>query len=206
LEANPALAFNTWFQKSTGLSLQELVAKANLGTQAALDLQAEAVNKEFITSNPGYYPDPDYQNFASLVRWIAKYKLGKTATDKNAQAVFNDLVSSGKWTVENLEEAYQDLSEDGLLVKAPKPPKTPPPVEVQTTEPAPPAPRPEERIVRTETRPRAALGIRTSDVTPAPPPAPEQAPSAEDFDSMTDEQITNLMKQIRRNAIQNRRS
>ena len=206
LESNPALAFDNWFQKRTGKTMDELVNLANQGSQAALELQAEQVSKEFTSRNPEYYADPEWKNFASVVKWVAKYKFGHPASDANVQQRFNELVASGNWTVDNLEEAFEDLKDD--LVKAPKPPKvaTPQatPVAVQP-EPA-PAPRtPDPRIVSVETRPRAATGLRSSDVTPVVPATPK-APSAEDLESMTDDQIKALLGGVQRLRAQSRRS
>jgi hypothetical protein len=125
---------------------------------------------------------------------------------KDAVSGMYDLNAAGHWNVANLEEAFEDLSSDELLNKAPAPrqPKTPPPVTV-SQEPA-PAPRPDERIVQVVTRPRAATGLRPSDVTPvAPPPAPT-APSVEDLENLTDAQVKELMAGVRRQRILSRRS
>lgn len=212
LDANPNLAFQNWFQKATGLSVQELVNIAQEGRQASLELRAEAVNKEFLSRNPDYYGDPNFENFAALVKWVAKFKADKIIRKGEETQTFNELVSSGIWTVENIEEAFEDLSSDDLLVKPPRQPKqappqvdTPPPVAVQLQEPA-PAPRPDSRIVSQVTRPRAALGISRNDVTPVAEPTTPKAPSAEDLEDMTDEQIAQLMRSVQRHRIAGRRS
>ena len=212
LEANPDLAFSTWFQKKTGRSVEQLVELAQKGANAEINLEMEATSRDFLGRNPDYYPDPANKNFELLVKWIAKFKLGKTATDANALQVMNELGASGNWTVENLEEAFQDLANDGLMISKPKAPLTPTSVTsvtpvVTSQEPAQPAPRPpDERIVRRETRPRAATGIRTADITPVAPPVVPAASSAEDLDNMTDEQHDLLWKAVRRQHIQGRRS
>jgi hypothetical protein len=203
LESNPALAFETWFQKRAGKTLDELVSQSNEGRQASLELQAEAVSKEFTTRNPDYFGDPEWKNFSAIVKWVAKYKFGHPANDANVQQRFNELVASGHWTVDNLEEAFEDLKED--MVRPPKPPKTPTPVAV-LPEPAPAPRQPDERIVRVETRPRAATGLRPSDVTPAALPETPKAPSAEDLESMTDSQIKQLLGGVQRLRAQSRRS
>ena len=212
LDSDPNLALQSWFQKTTGLSVQELVGSAQEGRQASLELRAEAVNREFIARNPDYYGDTNFENFASLVKWVAKFKAGKVIHKGEETQTFNELVSSGIWTVDNLEEAFEDLSNDDLLVKPPKQPRqapqqvdTPPPVAVQQQEPA-PAPRPDSRIVSQVTRPRAALGIGRNDVTPAVEPAAPKAPSAEDLESLSDEAVAQLLRGVQRERALSRRS
>lgn len=207
LGSDPDLALESWFQKKTGLNVNQLVQLAQQGAQAGLELQAESVSKEFVARNPDYYSDPELKNFASLVKWIAKFKMGKIANDQNAQQIFNEMIAAGYYTVDNLEEAFADLSADGFMVRAPKAPQPPPPV-VVAPEPAPttPAPRPDSRIVNVETRPRAALGLRPSDVTPAAPPDAPTAPSVEDFEAMSDSEVASAIAAVRRHKMQSRRS
>lgn len=190
LDSNPDLALSNWFQKATGLSVQQLVGLAQKGANADASLETEAIGKEFMGRNPDYFAS--MPNLNRLIQWLGKFKLG------NPSAGMNELYVGGVWTVENLEEAFHDLSEDGFLAKAPKPVVTAP-------EPV-PQPRPEERIVRTETRPRAALGLRTNDVSPTPLPEAPKAPSVEDLDSMTDQQVKDTLNAIRRQKILSRRS
>ena len=202
LGSNPDQALESWFQKRTGLSVNQLVALAQKGASADANLRTEAVSREFLSRNPDYYPDN--RNIELILKWLGKFKLG------NPNATMYDLDSAGQWTVENIEEAFVDLSDDGYLVKAPKPSKVPPteettpPVAVHS-EPA-PAQRPDERIVRTETRPRAALGIRTSDITPVATPEAPTAPSVEDLNNLSDEAVKTLLNGVRRQRVQARRS
>ena len=205
LDSNPALAMETWFQKATGLSVQELVGYARQGSNASLELRAESINKVFTSRNPDYFSDEGYKNFSSLVKWVAKFKAGKIATDANAEQVFWELVASGIWAVENIEEAFEDLKSDGELLMAPKPSQQAPPVIVQQPEPV-PAPRSDARIVQTVTRPRAALGIRPNDVTPVASPEAPKAPSVEDFENMSDAEIASALAAVRRQKILSRRS
>ena len=210
MQSNPDLAIETWFQKKYGRTFGDLVQKSDRGSSADASLRTEAVCRGFLNRNSDWYNDPESQNFIKLVQWLSKYKLGKVIPDNTdvTPGMF-ELDSTGWWTVESLEEAFADLSGDGFLLKAPRLPKapqhveTPPPVEVRS-EPV-PAPRPDERIVRTETRPRAALGISRNDVTPVAAPA-ETAPSVEDLESMTDDQIKALLGGIKRNRVLARRS
>ncbi len=205
LESDPALALDNLFQKRTGLTVQQLVDLAQKGAQANMSLETEAVAREFVQRNPEYYSDSENHNFNELIKWLAKFKLNKIANETNAQELFSELWSTGNFTVQNLEEAFEDLTEDGKLVK-PRLPKTPTPVEVQP-EPVPAPATPSPRIVSTETRPRAATGIRSSDVTPVPNPAQPAAPTDDDLENQTDEQISALLAGVRKlKAQQARRS
>jgi hypothetical protein len=205
--SDPSAALDLLIKKRTNVTLEELVGKAQRGDQASMNLETEAISKEFAQRNPDYYSDFEYKNFKSLIQWLAKFKLGKTATDANAGEIFSELWSTGNYTVDNLEEAFQDLTADGLMVK-PRLPKTPPPVEVPSVPPAPqPAPATSDpRIVSRETRPRAALGIGRSDLTPVAPPATPTAPTDEDLENLSDAEIKALLGGVRRQRIAARRS
>lgn len=203
LDSNPDLAFSNWFQKKTGLNVEDLVTLARKGANANNEITMDATNRTFVANNPDYYGDPDFKNFNALVRYIAKHKLGKTVTDKTAYPAAVELHESGLWTVENLEEAFQELSDDGFLVLAPRLPKAPPEPETPVRQETRP---PDGRIVQQVTRPRAALGIRSSDVTPVPPPAPPTAPSVEDIDSLDQAAFDKLYQQSLAIARQRRRT
>jgi hypothetical protein len=138
---------------------------------------------------------------------LAKFKLNKIANDGNSQEIFQEIWATGNYTVENLEEAFEDLTEDGKLVK-PRLPKPPPPVEVPSVTPAPqPAPATSApRIVKTETRPRAALGIQASDITPVAQPQNPTAPTDEDLENMSDSQLSELLRASLRLKAKARRS
>ena len=214
-ESDPVAANDFMLQKTRGITMDQVLTLAQQGAQkgsyAANQLTAEQANKTFLANNPDYYPDKDFVNFNRLVQWLAKFKLGEPARKGEEEAAFNKLLSTGNYTAENLEEAFQDLKDDDLMIQAPRQPKTPspetveppPPVAVQH-EPA-PAPRPDSRIVSQVTRPRAALGIGRNDVTPVKPPESPNAPSAEDFENMTDEEVANTLNAIRRARAQSRR-
>ena len=206
-ESDPSAAFDLLLQKTRGVTIDDILDSANEGKEkgsyAANTLSAEQVNKTFLANNPDYYPDPNFTNFGLIVKWLAKFKLGKSFRKGEEEQIFNELVATGNYTAENLEEAFKDLSDDDLLVRAPRQPNPPPPVVVE--EPV-PAPRPDSRIVSQVTRPRAALGIRPSDVTPVRTSETPNAPSAEDLEDYSDEQIAALMAGIRQQRARSRRS
>lgn len=214
-ESDPVAANDFLLQKTRGVTMDQVLTLAQQGAQqgnyAANQLIAEQANKTFLANNPDYYPDENSLNFKLLIRWLGKFKLGEAVRSGEEEAAFTKLISAGQYTAENLEEAFQDLNNDGLMIQVPRQPKTPspetveppPPVAVQH-EPA-PAPRPDSRIVSQVTRPRAALGIGRNDVTPIKPPESPNAPSAEDFENMTDEEVANTLNAIRRARAQSRR-
>ena len=206
-QTNPAAAFDFLMRKTRGLTIDQVLELAQQGSRKADDvsnqLTGESVTKTFLANNPDYYPDPEWSNFGMLVKWLAKFKLGESVKKGEEEVMFNKLLSTGQYTVENLEEAFQDLSEDGLLLTVPRQPKPnlrtaepPTPVQVQN-EPA-PAPRPDPRIVSQVTRPRAALGLQRNDVTPVKTPENSTAPSAEDFESLPDDEVSALLNSVRR--------
>lgn len=201
LESNPALAFEEWFQKRTGLGVDQLVNMASKGSKAGDELSVEAVNKAFVARNPTYYGDENFENFELLVAYLGKNKIGKTLTLKNRDAVYQQLVNDGLWTVQNLEEAFTDLSDSGLLVEAPRTPKKQETVvPVAEVEPTPAPAVPDGRIVRTETRPRAGLGIRQSEVTASRTEDPKP-PQVEDLNNLSDEEISKLWNAVRKERI-----
>lgn len=216
LESDPVAAQDFLLLKTRGITMDQLVGMTQQAKQqgeyASNQLIAETANKTFLANNPDFFPDKDYKNFEMIIKWLAKFKLGKIAKEENVDPIFSELIASGNYTAETLEEAFEDLSTDGFLIQAPKAPKqaplqreTPPPVAVQQHEPA-PAPRPDSRIVNTVVRPRAATGLRTADVTPVSAPDTPKAPSAEDLDNMTEEGHQALWQAIRRERLKSRRS
>jgi len=210
LDSDPAAAQDFLLLKTRGITMDQVLALAEQGAAkgeyASNQLTAELANKTFLASNPDYYPDDNWHNYGMLLKWLSKYKLGQSV-DKADDSVLNKLITANVYTAENLEEAFRDLTDDDLLVKAPakKTPKTTPPVEVPS-EPTPPAPRPDPRIVSQVTRPRAGLGIGRNDITPVATPDSPKAPSAEDLDTLSDSEISNLLKAVQRQRILSQRS
>lgn len=198
LETDPDKGLDAWFTKRTGYSIEQLVAKAKAGEAAQRNLFLEGVHKQFLANNPTWYADERYENYKTLLGYLAKHKLGQKLTATNQEEIVENLVSGGHYTVQNLDEAFAELTEDELLLQ--KPQRAPEPV------PAPPAvpAAPPERIVRTETRPRAGLGLRSTETTPVPATAPKP-PSAEDFENMTLDEINAAIAKIQRDAWKSRR-
>jgi hypothetical protein len=210
LDSDPEAAQDFLLLKTRGMTMDQLIADARQGATkgeyVSNQLTAETVNNTFLRNNPDYYPDENWHNYTMVIKWLAKYKLGQTV-DKVDDSVLSRLISANFYTVENLEEAFRDLTDDDLLVKAPvkRLPKTPPQVEVQP-EPIPPAPRPDPRIVSQVTRPRASLGIGRNDITPVASSETPKAPSVEDLDDLSDSEISNLLKAVQRQRSPGRRS
>lgn len=93
LANNPSLAFDKLFQKRLGSSPEEV----KKGLQRLADIDREAADKQaavtFVEKNPDYVATP--KNGAKIDRYLKTYNL--------------------PGTVENIEKAFQDLSESGLL-------------------------------------------------------------------------------------------
>jgi hypothetical protein len=175
-----------------------MATEASRGKKANLELIAEQESKKFLSANPDYYADDGWQNYKLLISYLSKHKLGRVLTPTNQESLLAELIETGLYTATNLEEAFTELSEAGLLLLKPRDPKpTPAP-------PAPPAPT-TERIVRTETRPRAGLGIRQTEATSTRTPEPEKPLSVEDLNSLSDEEVKKLFQDARQLEIRNRR-
>lgn len=215
LEADPDKAFDIRFQKKFGMTESQFVAlvhdiqaKADRGVEAYEELTVEGVSKEFLERNKDRY-HPYEENGANIMAWLCKHKLRRAITkNDNFGTISGELLAKGLYTVENLEEALEDLEDSGLL--------TPPPDEHQEEPaqdpPTPPAKPSGERNVPTQStriasqtrRPRGGLGIRSSSVSTHIPDEPT-APSVEDLDNLSNEQINELFSNVRRTKIQNRR-
>jgi hypothetical protein len=161
---------------------------------------------------------PEYityeKNFEALIAWLCKYKLGQPLNGRDPNALVGVLYNAGKFTSENLDEAYEDLVNDGLLDlqdlnPEPETPAEPvkPAAPVAPAAPVKPAAPPEdERIVRLTRRPRAALGIRTRETVSAVlPDESDKAPTVEEFDNMSTGDIEKLLSDIRKSRLGTRR-
>lgn len=209
LQSDPDLALQDWFQKKTGLTLEQLLQVVREGQAAKNELSAEAVARGFIGNCPGYFPDQSGHNMRALVSYVFKNVANESVpTDRDPIGV---LLSKGLWTVENLTQAYEDLNEAGLLVQRPAvvETKTEEPAEEPTPAPvpaAPAAPAPNsERIARTVKRPRAGLGLGRNEASSAATIPEAKPPSDEELDSMSDADIEKLMSDVRRARAQTRR-
>lgn len=211
LNDNPDAALEKWFQSKTGLSVAELVKVAKTGKSASDELEAEAISKEFLARHPDY--EPFEKNFETLVAWLCKYKLNQPLNGRDPNSMIETLFKAGQWTAETLDEAYEDLVNDGLLdlraaelepepvvPAAPAAPATPatPAVADPTTS--------NDRIVRAR-RPRAGnanLGIRVSE-TVARNTEAATPPSVEELDNLSDAEVEKLLNGVRQSRLVARR-
>ena len=219
LQADPDKAFELWFQKKFGLSAGELVniaqsarEDAKKGREAHTELTIESVSKEFLERNKDtYYPYEE--NGANIMGWLCKHKLRRAVTKQDDfGSISSELLDKGLYTVENLEEAMEDLRDSGLLTPPPEPEQN----QEETPAPA-PAPAPARavttprqtqhaepqnpRIVAQKRQPRGGLGLRPSAAT-SPTPEPDKAPSVDDLENASTEQINELFSAVRRHALQ----
>lgn len=178
-------AFNKLLQYTTGnpgITFQEFV---NWMVSAQNHEKALKVGAEFRNRNPRYFVSQ--RNEDTMLDYLRTNKLD--------------------FTVKNLEQAFGDLSEAGLLDEAPKPqpvatvPPQPTPAPVSTVAPAPAAPvvptvvptPVNPRIERPAGRANATFGLRESETTTIRPPSTTaNVPSAEEMENMTDAEIAQL--------------
>lgn len=221
MEADPDKAADLRFQKKYGMTEAELVSrflatekKAEKGAEAHDELSVEGVSKEFLEAHKDeYYPYAE--NGDAIMTWLCRNKLKRNVrTTDNFGTISGELLERGLYTVQNLEEAFEDLRDSGLLEPPPQPEST----EVEETpEPVPAAPvstsRParqvqpavsDSRIVSTRRQPRGGLGIRASSTGTREPEAP-RAPSADELENMSDSEIRELLHSTTRLRAQGRR-
>lgn len=200
LNSDPGLAFDTYFQKRTGLSIEQLTALANEGRLAKQELEAESVVRVFKARHPDYIMLDD--NYRAMLGWLAKYKLGRTLNEQNQYEIITALYDRGIWTPENLDEAFEDLAQDGLL-ELELEPEDEEPVPAPPAQPAAPTPNP--RIANVRVGQRAGLGIRQRETVNVPRADANQPPSDEEFERMSDAEIAAQFAAVRRYASQTRR-
>lgn len=209
LKSNPDTALEGWFQKKYGLSLEQLVGMAKQGSHAKAEQEMEAVARNFVNDNPDYYADPEGVNYTSVVAFIAKKYLDKTLTLANREAVLAEVYHRGYWTTDNLQEAYDELLESGLLQTKPveQPPvEVTPPAQTREAVVTPVAPAPASQptaIPAARRKPRAAitLGIRSNESVTPVVPAETKAPSDEDLESMSTDDIAKLIAGVRQEVL-----
>lgn len=193
LEESPALAHATWFQKETGMTLQELVTLTKSASQRSSDAQetsndvaATQILQNWVEITDDYTPHPD--NRDAIFAWLLKYKARQNPKNYDVPGAVAYLYEHDLLTTENLDLAWEDIKSDGRAVLA------------RAADPEPePAPAP---VVKTRTRPAAGLGIRSSEArsTPRPTAVSDEQP---DFSNMSLEESEKLMNDLRRLKIQN---
>ena len=226
---NPDLAFDKLFQIKTGLNVRQLAtlvqeanARSEKGQEASDALESEAVAKAFMEGQPNYLPS--MANYEAMLAWLAKYKLNESLTQTNGAQIMLDLLHKGFWTVEALDEAFESLTESGLLdvrrdqtsdeVEDEPEVTIPQPVaRVERTAPKPPVVANVEtdvtptdgRIARITRRPRAGLGIRPSEASGVSPnTSTAKPPSEAELESLSDDEITQLFAAVRRERSRSR--
>lgn len=202
LASDPDKALDLWFQKKTGLSVDQLVKMAQDSRQAASDA-VEIINidteaRAFRELRPLYAATNDNQ--VLIFGWLAKNKLGKELTEDNRDEIIEQLIAKRFYNRNTLAEAYDDLASDGLLElnQAPsepervelEPPKKEP---VKLVAPAPAQGIPEKRVGK---RAAGAFGISARETVGVPTKPSDSAPSDEELDNMSTEDIDKLMSGV----------
>jgi hypothetical protein len=197
---DPVAAYEKLHLIKTGRTLEQDAQRSAALERKTLEQDMALAAREFVSRNPDYYADPKFENYDLILGWLSKHKLRRKLTPETKADIEYTLLSNGQFTVDTLEEAFTDLKEDGLLLAAPRPQRAPAP------EP-PVVPATEQRIVRTETRPRAGYGIRQSETTQTPV---SSTPSSEsvNFAELSSQEIDRLYKEslalAQRSRAQNR--
>ena len=195
MDTDVEAAFEKLFVKKFGQTPESLAKQAAAGQQALYEQTLQGVNQQFRAEHPEYYPDDNGKNYQLLVQYMAKQSLGQSGkeTAKNLDKTIYDLVAGGYYTAENLEQAFEDLSED--MIYAPKPTASQP-TSTPSAEPRTETPPTDPRIVSVTRRPRAGLGLRPSDVSATPVPSSDKPPTVEDIasyaNSLKDEDLEKL--------------
>lgn len=184
LTSDPDAAFEMWFEKKTGKSLEAFVTESEAARLEARTIREGWEAKQFVDENENYVISD--KNSKALTSWLGEHKK--------------------EITTANLWEAFEELSKAGLL-DMPQP--APAPTPTVMPEPTVPAPtvtaQPNERIVREERRSRAGLGIRTAETTDAPAPTTERPPSDEGLRNLLPAELEKLVQDTLRLAASSRR-
>lgn len=219
-ESNPQAAQDYFNEKRYGLKPQEFVQKLNEGVIARQLGDIESVARTFVGNNTDYYPTAN--NFYTVVKYLVKTHFHRAINpNEDLNQLTIDLLESGIWTVENLEDAKDDLFASELLELRPAPPapvvrepEPTPPAPVAPPEPTPqsvppPVPQPvvppvpEARIAPPTVRLRQGnLGIRSTEV--ARPVTPESPVPDEDVNNWSDDVVEAAMRTFRLNRAKNR--
>ncbi len=202
LEADPDKAFDLRFQKKYNMTEDQFVSlvrkleiSARKGEEAYEELTIEGVSKEFLEAHKDeYYPYAE--NGEAIMTWLCRNKLKRNVTKSdNFGTISSELLRKNLYTVENLEEAFEDLRDSGLLTPPPEQeiptelPPEPAPVVQRQPEPVPTASNP--RIVASRRQARGGLGIRSSSIS-TPSPEEPRAPSADELENMSTAELSKL--------------
>ena len=184
LTSDPDSAFELWFEKKTGKSLEVFTTESETARAEVKTIREGWEAKQFVDENEDYVVSN--KNSAALTSWLTEHKK--------------------EITTENLWEAFEDLSKAGLLDMPQPPAPAPTPTVTPEPVPAPTVTAPtNERIVREERRSRAGLGIRTAETTDVPAPTTERPPSDEGLRSLPPAELEKLVQDTLRLAASSRR-
>ena len=211
LADDPDLAFQDWFQKKTGMSVEALASLAQEGRAASDAVTMDTEARAFKEAHPTYAATG--ANFQLLMGYLAKDKLNVELKPGNEDEVMNTLVRNDLFTRQALAEAFDTLSQDGLLELLPVE-EDKPEEEDNTATPVPAPPKPVVSAAPPsglpgKRSPRAAnvsLGIRPSTVSGVAPDANfDKAPSVDELENMSTDDIGNLLAGVRRLKARTRR-
>jgi hypothetical protein len=154
---------------------------------------------------------------AKIAARFFKARPGYVVSKANEEKMLEHIAQhyNKEFTVENLIDAFDELTEAGLLPDVAKPRPVAP--VIQQPEPvaavipaapvlaAPPAQPANARIERPAGRANATLGLRVSETTTVRPPTTREVPSAEEMENMTDAEIEQLFASVVRTKAQSAR-
>lgn len=198
--SDPIKALDFYFEKRTGKTIAQIATDSERGANADDEVYSDTQAKSFRAQRPEYFTTDE--NYYRLLATIAKKapELKGLVVTGDFENLISSLIKKRLFNAENLCEAYDELSEAGLLDLAPETqPAAPAPVPTPVVQPATITATPQsERIVRSVRRPRASLGIPQSATTVVAPAGSERGPSAEELDDLPFSEIENLIKGVRR--------
>lgn len=179
LEENPDLAMESWFQKRTGKSLEELMAILESSQAKADNAQAASEDTAIAQILIDWRDTSDYvnddRNRDAIIAWLLKFKARVSPARFSIESGLSYLYQGGHLTNENLDAAWEDLKEEGQAF-------------LNTPAPVPAA------VASGNRRPRnAGFNIRSNGgtVQTRTPQVPEKISQA-DLDKMSDDEIKAL--------------
>lgn len=210
--SDPAKAIEDFLKRRTGMSLDDITNSAREGKAAADAMYLEVEVKAFLAERPDYYNT--YENYRKLVNYLSVAKLGQDLPDGDMESTLWALYNKGEFNRAALAEAYDTLSDDGLLqVKAAAPVQvTPVPVARPAVAPA-PAPAavqpkqpvsvtpaaPQQEIPAVRVRPRAtpaSYGLRQQSSQPVVVEQDQGVPTVEEMENMSNEDLSKLLDSV----------